>query len=194
MKRLGIFGGTFDPPHLAHLIAGERAVETYALDTLLFIPANVPPHKAEKEISSVEHRLAMTRLAIRGNGKFQTSEIELHREPPSYTIDTIREIKQNDNLSSLFLFIGLDQLAGFDSWREPEAIFEESKVVVLARPSIDRNALPARWRERAEFLAIPLLDISSTDIRERVRTGKSIRYLVPDDVRKYIEEYHLYRQ
>ena len=193
IKRLGILGGTFNPPHIAHLIAGELAVENYSLDRLLFIPANIPPHKAEHTIASPQHRLAMVSLATEGNPKFEASNIEIAREGNSYTIDTVHALQQTFHPEKLFLFIGLDNLAIFDTWRNSEEILEQCEVVVMARPSHDLDAIDSALRKRVKFMSIPLLEISSTDIRARVRDGKSIRYSVPDSVCSYIAEHRLYR-
>ena len=190
--RLGILGGTFDPPHLAHLIAGERAVGDFALDKLLFVPANIPPHKSEQPLSASSDRIAMSRLAVEGNPKFDVSEIEVSRPGLSYSIDTVRQIKSQWNPTKIFLFIGSDQFAAFDTWHEPEEIFRETEVVVMARP-LENPRAKSPYDSRVKFMDLPLLQISSTDIRERVRAGKSIRYLIPEAVREYIEEYGLYR-
>ncbi len=194
MNRIGILGGTFDPPHIAHLIAGERAVEEFQLDTLLFIPANIPPHKAGGRISSAEHRFAMTEIAIRGNNIFAVSRIELERPGPSYTIDTLREIQRQFIPEKIFLFIGVDQLATFNTWHKSEEIFEAATVVVMTRPTQKLDQIEPALLERVMILRIPLLDISSTDIRARAREGKSIRYVVPDGVGKYIAEQGLYQR
>jgi len=183
-------GGTFDPPHLAHLIAGERAVEAFGLGKLLFVPANIPPNKSEP-LSSSSDRLAMTRLAIRGNQHFDISEIDLSRPGISYSIDTIRLLKTQWNSTKMFLFIGSDQFAAFGTWREPEEILREAEVIVMTRP-LEYPIATSLYDSRVKFMDIPLLQISSTDIRERVRGGKSIRYLVPDAVREYIVEHGLY--
>ncbi len=193
MKRLGILGGTFNPPHLAHLIAGERAVDEFALDRLLFIPANIPPHKVGHEMASAEDRLAMTRIAIQGNPRFEVSDMEITRAGKSYTIDTIRALKEIYKPDSIVLFIGLDMFHIFDSWHESEAILREAEVVVMARPTHDVEAIDSESKGQVKFLTLPLLEISSTDIRERVRLGKTIRYLVPDAVGAYIAEHKLYR-
>ncbi len=193
MKNLGILGGTFDPPHLAHLIAGEMAVEAFALDKLFFIPANIPPHKTGENISSAEQRFSMLEIATRGNNKFETSSIELKRAGPSYTIDTLRQIQQQFSPEKIFLFLGLDQLAVFNNWHKSEEIFETAHVVAMMRPTHSFDEIDPSLRKRVKLLSIPLLDVSSTDIRARVRDGKSIRYLVPDGVRVYIAEHRLYR-
>lgn len=192
MKRLGIFGGTFDPPHLAHLIAGEIAVETYHLDTLLFVPAFIPPHKAEQAISDARHRLAMTRLAIDGNPRFEVSTIEIDRQGKSYTIDTITSLREQPHPEAIYLFIGRDQLEVFGSWHRADDILKIVNVVVLERPSASKSA-SAEHEGSIESLPIPLLEISSTEIRRRIHDGESIRYQVPEAVRSYIEEHKLYR-
>lgn len=189
--RLGILGGTFDPPHLAHLIAAERAVEAFALDMLLFIPANIPPNKSGQAMASAIDRLAMTRLAIEENSKIEVLEIELSRPGISYSIDTIRQIKSQWNPSKLFLFIGSDQFAAFSTWHEPEEILREAEVVVMTRP-LKYPIAKSPYDSKVKFMDIPLLQISSTDLRERVRAAKSIRYLVPENVRAYIAEHRLY--
>ena len=189
--RLGILGGTFDPPHLAHLIAGEWAVEEFQLDKLLFIPTNVPPHKSEQILSSPSDRLAMTRLAIQGNSRFDISEAELSRPGVSYTIDTIRLLQADLHPTAIFLFIGSDQFATFEKWHKPEEILREVEVVVMARP-LDKTPSASPFESLMKFMTIRLLQISSTDIRARVRAGKSIRYLVSEAVRAYIVEHGLY--
>jgi nicotinate-nucleotide adenylyltransferase len=193
MTRLGILGGTFDPPHLAHLIAGECAVSEFALDKLLYIPANMPPNKLARQITPAAHRLAMTKLAIEGNPRFDISDIELKREGPSYAIDTIRELKKQFSVDELFLFIGLDQFAIFESWRKTEEILDEAKVVVISRPTKNLGEIDSPFKDLVTFFSIPLLDISSTDIRGRVRDGKPIRYLVQDAVEEYINSHRLYQ-
>ncbi|HWF44594.1 MAG TPA: nicotinate-nucleotide adenylyltransferase [Candidatus Kapabacteria bacterium] len=193
VKRLGILGGTFNPPHIAHLIAAELAVETFALDRLLFIPANIPPHKVHHEIASTKDRFAMVSLATEGNPHFEVSDIEISRNGKSYTIDTIHSLREVFQPEHIFLFIGLDNLAIFDTWHRSEEIFEQSEVIVMARPSHEIDTIDSKLRDRVKFMPIPLMEISSTNIRERVRNGESIRYLVPESVRSYILEHNLYR-
>lgn len=194
MKRLGIFGGTFDPPHLAHLIAGEIAVEELKLDKLLFIPAKTAPNKIGQQISSAKDRMAMTQLATEGNEVFEVSSIELDRPAPSYTIDTLNELKTIHKIDSHFIFIGMDQFLALETWRNYEEIISENQVVVMKRPTVGGNSIKSPLRDRVQFLSIPLMEISSSNIRARVTSGKSIRYLVPEGVREYIEEHNLYRK
>jgi nicotinate-nucleotide adenylyltransferase len=193
VKRLGMLGGTFNPPHLAHLIAAELAVEAFALDRLLFIPANVPPHKVDHEIASAQDRLAMVSLATEGNSRFETSDIEISRNGKSYTIDTIHALHEVFQPEHIFLFIGLDNLAIFDTWHRSEEIFKQCEIIVMARPSHEIDTIDSKLRDRVKFMPIPLMEISSTNIRERVRDGKSIRYLVPESICSYIAEHNLYR-
>ena len=193
MTRIGILGGTFDPPHIAHLIAGECAASEFELDKLLYIPANIPPNKSAQVITPAADRLAMTRLAIEGNSRFDVSEIELKRKGPSYTIDTIREVKSKFNIPELYLFVGLDQLLNFMSWHNPQDILDEANVVVMARPTKELKEIDSNLKDRVKFMLMPMFDISSTDIRSSVRAGDSIRYLVPPAVEAYICDHRLYR-
>lgn len=193
-KRIGVFGGSFNPPHLAHLIAAEYAVSQLALDTLLFIPARIPPHKQHLTLASSEDRVHMVELAVQGNEKFAVSSIELQREGPSYTIDTLLKLQEEMQPASMHLLIGADNLLIFSSWYRVEEIKKIAKIAVMARPTFDLATAPTEHLQNIEIVHIPLLEISSTAIRERVAQGKSIRYLVPDTVHQYIEEQHLYRK
>ena len=146
----------------------------------------------DRQVTSAKHRMAMTRLATEHNEKFEVLKIEIDRPAPSYTIDTLSELKKRHKVKSLFIFIGLDQFLAFETWREYEAILEQNQVVVLKRPSVGITTISSPLRDRVQFLPFPLLDISSSNIRERVQSGKSIRYLVPEGVREYIIENGLY--
>jgi len=193
MIRLGILGGTFDPPHMAHLVAGECAVSQFELDKLLYIPANMPPNKLARPITPSAHRLAMTRLAIEGNPRFDISDIELKREGPSYAIDTIRELKKQIDVDELFLFIGLDQFLNFITWHKAKEILREANVVVMSRPVKDLTDVGEWLKGQVDYMPMPLLEISSTLIRDRIRAGEPIRYLVPDAVEEYINSHRLYQ-
>src|SRR5579883_1248112 len=190
--RLGMFGGTFDPPHLGHLVAAEFAYEHLQLDSLLFIPTGKNPLKLDREESLPKHRLEMTSLAIEHNSAFELSSIEIERGGPSYTIDTITSLKELFKPTSLHLIVGHDNTDTFPRWLRIEDILSECSVVVCKRAGTHQE-IPDTILSRIEILDSPIVEISSTDIRERVRAGRSIRYLVPETVRKYIEMNHLYR-
>jgi nicotinate-nucleotide adenylyltransferase len=190
--RLGVFGGTFDPPHLGHLVVAEYARESLRLDTIIFIPAGKNPLKESHTQSSADDRLAMTRLAIAGNPAFELSEIELHRTGPSYTIDTIRELRATRTLDELVLIVGHDNLEQFPRWHNVEALVRECRVVVCKRTT-EGEPIDERLREAVEELDSPIIELSSTMLRERVARGERIRYMVPDAVIEYIDAHALYR-
>jgi nicotinate-nucleotide adenylyltransferase len=192
-RRLGVFGGTFDPPHVGHLALAEWARERLKLDRVLFVPAGRPPHKDGKGISSPEARLAMTRLAVRGHPAFAVSALELGSGAPSYTVDTLRRLRRRHPGTRLYLLIGADSLGEFAAWRGPEAILRLATVAVAARPGSGRRR-PRAPRGRLVALGNPVLDVSSSDLRARVRAGRSVRYLVPDAVARYIARRRLYRR
>jgi len=192
-ERIGIFGGSFDPPHLAHLIAGELAVEEFGLAKMLYIPAGISPLKQAEHRTSAEHRLAMIKLAIAGNSHFEVSDLELQRPGPSYTIDTLHELRKQYPMQEFYLFIGFDNLMSFERWKDPEGILTEAKVIAMARPGSSRNKLPVQFADRAQIFDIPLLDTSSTLVRDRIHAGKSVRYMIPEAVEEYILKNNLYR-
>jgi nicotinate-nucleotide adenylyltransferase len=194
---VGILGGTFDPVHIAHLVVAEQAREQLALDSVLFIPAGEPWRKSERAITPAEHRLAMLRLAIQGNDAFGISDIELRRPGPSYTADTLESLAA-ERLDDAFWFImGADALADLPNWHEPERITRHARLAVAPR---DRwEYLEAVLAEGIEGLDVridrfdcPMMEVSSTDIRDRVARSASMRYLVPDAVEAYIREHRLY--
>jgi nicotinate-nucleotide adenylyltransferase len=192
VRRIGIFGGSFDPPHIGHLIIAELAQEQLSLDEVLFVPAFVPPHKAGSHASTALDRLTMIRLAVRGNPLFHVSDIEIRRKGISYTVDTVAALRRRYRGGGLFLIIGGDSLKQFWSWRSPLTILANASLAVYARPGHER---PAKGHAgvRVHCLAGPLLQISSTDIRKRMAAGKSVRYFVPEAVRSYIRLHRLYR-
>ena len=192
MKRIGIFGGSFDPPHIGHLIIAQLAREQLSLDEVLFVPAFVPPHKPGGYASTAADRLNMIRLAVRGNPLFHASDVEIRRKGISYTVDTITAFKRRYRGGKLFLIIGGDSLKQFWSWRSPDKILTNASLAVYARSGYE---LPAKGHAgvRVHRLAGPLLQISSTDIRKRMASGKSLRYFVPEAVRSYIRSHRLYR-
>jgi len=187
----GIFGGTFDPPHIGHLIAAESARESLGLDRIRFIPAAVPPHKRRPDITSGEKRLEMVRLAIQGNPAFIADERELRRKGTSYTIETIRELREELPGIEFTLLIGMDNLQEFRLWKEPEKIRTLAEVVALSRP----GAVALGGVENGggfRVVTIPLIEVSSSAIRRLVREGRSIRYLVPQEVEEMIMREGLY--
>jgi len=196
--RIGLLGGTFDPPHLGHLAIAEWAREQLELDQVLFIPSGAPPHKLNRSRSPAAARLAMMRLAARGNPAFGVSPIETQRKGPSFTIDTIRALQRRLPHGQLFLIMGADSLDEFHTWRDPDAIAAATTLAVARRPGAGgRNSLPSgpgrRFARNVVWLDNPGLGLSSSVIRERVRGGRSLRYLVPDAVARYIARRRLYR-
>jgi len=199
--RLGILGGTFDPPHVGHLTLAEEARLALGLDQVLFVPAGAPWRKAERELSAREDRLAMVRLAVGDNPTFAVSTVEVNRAGPSYTADTMTELgDQFGRETELFFIMGADSLADFPHWHEPQRILELARLAVAERPEPEDVALEeglaedlARaMRERVVWLRMPLIAISASAVRERVRRGLSIRYWVPPAVEEYIQQHGLY--
>jgi nicotinate-nucleotide adenylyltransferase len=194
VRRLGLFGGTFDPPHLGHLVLAERARDRLDLGRVLFMPTGVPPHKRRRTLTAATDRVEMVRRATRGNPAFRVSTLETRRRGASYTVETLRALASAHRGTRLYLLVGEDSLEEFSTWHEPEAILSLATLVVAPRPrSRARRSPPPEHRPAAIWLDQPELDISSSAIRKRARTGGSIRYLVPDAVRRYIERHRLYR-
>jgi nicotinate-nucleotide adenylyltransferase len=193
MRRLGLFGGTFDPPHVGHLALAEVARERLRLDEVRFIPSGQPPHKRGGGVTPARHRLAMTRLAVRGNPAFTTSTLETRRGGPSFTVETLRRVAAEEPPAHLFLLMGADSLKEFATWRDPQAIRRLATLVVAVRPGGGRSHGRRRDR-RVVHLENPGLDISSSLVRSRVRAGRSVRYLVPESVRTYVLRHGLYRR
>ena len=192
-KRLGILGGTFDPIHSGHLILAEQLKEELKLQKVIFIPSANPPHKENHFVSSAKDRLKMVKIAIRDNPDFLISAIELKREGKSYTIDTLSQIKKLYKDSGLFFLLGSDAIDEFPTWKEPDKIFQKVKVVIALRPGFNRINPENRFVKKSLLIPINGLNISSSQIRERVRKGKSIRYLVPQAVEEFIQSKKLYR-
>lgn len=209
---LGILGGTFNPVHLAHLRTAEEVREALALDRVIFVPASVPPLKHEG-VAPAEHRVEMLRLAVAENPSFEVSELELEREGPSYTVDTLRELGARNPGERLWFIVGTDALAELERWHRPRELLGLASFAVVQRPghgtapldvllpaSLAREVRPtATGLEHAsgqEIRAIPTtpLTISASDVRRRVSRGASIRYLVPEPVIDHIRKHHLYRE
>jgi nicotinate-nucleotide adenylyltransferase len=186
VKKIGIYGGTFDPIHHAHLILAREAMETLQIEEVLFIPAAMSPHKLDEQPTPAVIRLAMLRVAIEGEPRFRIDERELHRPPPSFTIDTIEEFARAEPEAQIFYFIGSDNLPRLHTWHRIDALRKLVQFVVLERGSS---------RSGSDLLTIPrLIDISATEIRNRVATGASIRYLVPPAVAEIIRRHQLYQE
>jgi nicotinate-nucleotide adenylyltransferase len=186
--KLGVFGGTFDPPHLGHLIVAGEVHHRLGLDRVLWIPAAVPPHKRDRDITPGHIRLRMVRAAIADDPRFEASDMELKRDGPSYTVDTLRELRADRPDAEIFLILGADQLGEIESWKEPEEIGRLATIVGFARAG---EAPPALARSR--IVEIPRIDIAATALRRRVREGRPVRYLVSDGVEQIIRRERLYR-
>ncbi len=190
-RRLGLFGGSFDPVHWGHLVLAERAAEDLGLDRILFVPARVNPHKTGTPPAPPSARLAMLRAAVRGNPRFAVSGVELERRGPSYTIDTVDKLNPGAG-GTLYLLLGSDAFAGLSGWKRPGELGERVVFGVFGRPGAPDGA-PPREAKRVVRLHSPRIEISSTEIRRRVREGRSIRYLVPDSVAAIIRKRNLYK-
>lgn len=213
--RLGIFGGTFDPVHVAHLRCAEEAREALALDRVLFIPAAAPPHKRHRPVAPAAHRLAMLRLAVAGNRAFHVSAMEIERAGPSYSVDTLRRLRADlPATAELVFLLGLDAFREIHTWKEYRALFALTDFAVFARPGYqlrslrallpvatrkdfcygpDRTTLRHKSGSQVRFLDLTALEISASAIRERVLRAQSVRYLVPLPVERYMARHRLYR-
>jgi nicotinate-nucleotide adenylyltransferase len=199
LPRLGVFGGTFDPPHYGHLAAAEEAGEQLGLARVLFLPTGEPPHKPGEPISPVADRLCMTELAITDNPRFAISRVDVDRPGASYTVDTLALLQAAHGPVALYFICGMDMLASFLTWREPARVLARCQLVAVTRPgtppvdlAVLEAALPGA-RERIHVLRVPGLDVSSTELAERVAAGRSLRYLTPPTIVEYIRARGLYR-
>ena len=190
-RRIGVFGGTFDPPHIGHLVAAVDALQVLSLDVVLLVVAGEPWQKVDsRAVSAAADRLAMVRAAVADTPGLQVSDLEVSREGPSYTADTFAEFHAAEPDSELFLILGNDAAAGFGTWERHDEVAAMATLVVVDRPgSPAPPAAPFEWRH----VDIPELEISSTEIRQRVAAGRSIRYLVPSGVAAVVKERGLYR-
>jgi nicotinate-nucleotide adenylyltransferase len=193
-RRLGVFGGTFDPPHVGHLALAECAREALGLEVVLFVPAGAPPHKRAPRTPAAA-RVAMVRAAVRGNRAFRVDTRETRRVGPSYTVDTLRALAARDPGAELWLLVGADMLATMGTWHEIGAIVRLAHIAAAIRPGAPkpRRAAWQRGGRGITWLANPGLDVSSSDVRARARRGHSVRYLVPDAVERYVRARRLYR-
>lgn len=197
--RLGIFGGTFNPVHIGHLLLAEQCREQCRLDQVWFIPAGVPPHKLTRTLAAGKARAEMLELAVAGHDSLRVDRRELDRSDPCFTVETLAGLKAEDPTRELFFLMGADSLAEFSTWREPRRIVELAELAVVNRgeaalPDLDplRALLGDSLTSRIHFVTISGMDISSSDIRRRIGEGKSIRYMVPRAVECYIDTHGLY--
>ena len=199
--RIGLIGGTFNPIHHGHLILSEYVRENFQLDKVIFIPTGLPPHKAELAVENPEIRLEMARLGIESNCFFNVSDIETYREGISYTIDTIMELKKLHLNDQLYFIIGADSLFQLPTWKDYEKLISTTNIIVVNRPGGDNNLIEDKIKEYEDLFGgniievkSPLIEISSSDIRNRVKNGKSIKYLVPQKVEEYILQKSMYKE
>jgi len=193
--RLGIFGGTFDPPHVGHTLAASDAFEHLALDHLVLVPTATQPLKASRVTASAADRLAMVRLTAGNDPRLETDSVEVDREGLSYTVDTLAEFARRFPSAEMFLLVGADVLSTFRQWRHPQTILELATLAVLRRADSEGAVveMDAELARRAAFIPTRRIDVSSTEIRDRVRTGRSIHGFVTDTVAEYIGAHRLYR-
>lgn len=191
---LGIFGGAFNPPHIGHLIVAEAVREHLRLDRVIFVPSAAPPHRTDVGRASAEVRMEMTRLAIQGNPVFEVSDVEIQRPGRSYTIDTITAFEVIHPGVKLSLLIGSDNLAEFHTWKSPREILAKCDLIVFPRPGFPVYDVKNEFSRAATFVNVPHIGISASEIRRRVKMGKSIRYMVPLSVEDCILSKKLYRE
>jgi nicotinate-nucleotide adenylyltransferase len=195
---VGILGGTFNPPHIGHLICAQEALVQLKLDTVVWVPAGVPPHREVEDDPGADARFEMCELAVAGDERFSMSRVELERSGPSYTVDTLRSMRADaGNDDELFLILGGDQAASLRAWHEPEEVLTLATIAVVERTGWPRPAIGVRLSglrgaEKLVFFDMPRVDVSSSMVRRRAREGKPFRYLVPDRVADYIVERRLY--
>ena len=189
-----IFGGTFDPPHIGHLLIAQTVFESEHFERLIFVPANISPTKKNGDSSSPKTRLKMLEMSLINNTNFEISDIEIKREGVSYTIDTLEEFVNSLNIDKkdLFFLMGSDTLRSFHTWKDPEKIMELCNIIVAIRPGFTPSDIPQWILDNVRFANIPRFEVSSTNIRARWREGKTIRYMVPKEVWEYINENELY--
>ncbi len=191
MSKVGIFGGTFDPIHHGHLITAQSVREIRDLDKIIFIPSFISPHKADVNSASPEHRMNMLKLAVDGIDFFEVSDYEINKEGISYTIDTLKEFKKK--YDELEFIIGYDNIFKFHTWKNPDEIMKTTKILVLKRKSSLPPPHEDKYVKSALFVETRGIEISATDIREKVKQGMPIHYLVPEKVKEYIYSFNLYK-
>jgi nicotinate-nucleotide adenylyltransferase len=190
---IGLFGGSFNPPHVAHLIVAEVVRDQFDLSEVWWIPNATPPHKPDDELVAVKHRLEMTRRVVESNPHFRVCDLEVQREGVSYTVETVRVLQDQHADTDFALIIGSDSLDHFGEWHRPDEIAERVPLIVYKRPGAIEAVAEPRFANHVRYVAAPVVEVSGTEIRARHRAGRTIRYLVPDAVRTYIEAHDLYR-
>ena len=187
--RIGLLGGTFDPPHYGHLLVASEVLEQCNLDEVWFVPNRLPPHKKGMPVTKKEHRLEMVRLAIEGNPSFRLSTIELEREGQSYTYDTIRQLTVTYRNDRFFFIIGADMINDLPNWHHIDKLVQMTTFIGINRPGY---SVESPYRAHIQTIDMPPFDVSSSFLRERFKLGKNTRYYLPERVRNYIEENDLY--
>lgn len=190
MKRIGILGGTFNPIHMGHLTIAQMVQEQFRLDKVLFIPSHLPPHKGSQNVAAARDRYAMVRSAVRGNPNFAVSDFEIKRKGKSYSIDTLIFLQDRFPKKTKFYFIiGGDLLSTLHTWKRIDELLKIVTFVAVNRPGF---RIRPRFKRKVKFITVPGIHISSSDVRSRIWSGKTVKYLVPDSVRRYIEKRRLY--
>lgn len=200
-KKVGIMGGTFDPIHYGHLILAQNALDTFSLDEILFVPSGTPWLKESTKVLSKNKRVSMTGMAIEDNPDFALSTIEIDREGNSYSYETVEELKRMQPKTDFYFIMGADSLLEIERWKHPDRLMTECTLLVAVRDDCDREGLEKqiiyltdKYQADIKILPANRIDISSTKIRRMIREGKSVRYMLPDQVIRFIQKNHLYRQ
>ena len=192
MSAVGILGGTFDPVHLGHLITAQAVKEIRNLEKIIFIPAYISPHKTDRISAPEIHRLKMLQMVVEDVPYFEFSDIELKAKSISYTVNTLLEFKKNYN--DLELIIGYDNILNFNTWKDPDKIIELAKLIVLRRRTNDEKAEKDKYYKAAQIVKTPVIEISSSEIRNRIKEGKPIDFFVPKKIKEYIHKFNLYKE
>jgi|WetSurMetagenome_2_1015567.scaffolds.fasta_scaffold34179_2 nicotinate-nucleotide adenylyltransferase len=196
MKRYGVLGGTFNPPHMAHSTLAEKVRLELKLDKIIIIPSAIPPLKNNNEVLEIKHRFEMAKIAFGNNPNYEVSDIEINNSSgKSYTVNTLTKLQKKliGETVNLYLILGIDSLIDFPKWKNPEKLFELSEVVIINRPGFSKNDIQPEYLKKVKFINTELMDISSTKIREFVRNNKSIKSLVLPEIEKYITQNNLYK-
>lgn len=200
-KKVGIMGGTFDPIHYGHLLLAQSALDAFHLDEILFVPSGIPWLKDSAKVLSKNKRVSMTGIAIEDNPHFALSTIEIDREGNSYSYQTVEELRRQQPETEFFFILGADSLLDIEKWKHPERLMKECTLLVAVRDDCDRDGLQVQidylektYRAKIKILPAKRMDLSSTDIRNLIAEGKSVRYMLPDPVIEFIERNHIYER